>query len=309
MKPLSILIPNLGSASDFEATLASVLRTRPAESQIIVMTDDQYSDPYQIGDDVEWCVAGRARWIDQWNLAIEKIHHKWALVLAPGVLLDDDWHRFLNDSLAGNALAGSVAAVSPSLVSAFTGTPAVCNGVALKPDGSIRPVSTRKRASRQAKATSIDAPGIFAGVWRSSQLKSLAPWDNAWTFHDVGLDLAHAFRSRRLLTIASDQWSVHVEDPALILEAFIRPRGTVIERCLVRHQSRSRRHRFGNLAYRLASDLLACPSQPWRMAQAWQRLGAGKYRRDDLRFRQRLAADETDPPFAPEKAQKFSRAA
>ena len=268
------------------------------------MTDDRYSDPYQIGNAVEWCVADNARWIDQWNMAIEKIHHEWALVLAPGVLLDDDWYQSVDGSLTD-----SVTAVSASLAPALSDSGEAVNGIALKPDGSIGPIATRSRADRRSKGTRIDAPGIFAGIWRSSLLQSLAPWDDAWTFHDVGLDLAHALRSRRLLAVAPERWSVSIDDLSLVLEAFMRPRGTIIERCLVRHQSRSRRRRFGSLAWRLASDLLASPSQPWRIAQAWQRLAAGKFRRDDLRIRHRLAVIEPAPPTTGKTAQKFPRAA
>ncbi len=268
------------------------------------MTDDRYSDPHQIGDDVEWCVSSNDRWIAQWNAAVDRVRHEWSLVLAPGILLEDDWYRTLNDSLSD-----SVVAVSPSLVSALDSSQIIATGVGLKPDGSIRPIVSRKRAKGQRKPGSIDAPGIFAGAWRSTLLKSLAPWDDAWTFADLGLDLAHALRTRRLAAIQSEQWVVSVEEPSQVLEAFARPRGTTIERCLVRHQSRSRRRRCGSLAYRLASDLLACPSQPWRVAQAWQRLTAGKYRREDMRFRQRCLAAESDTSLTGETMQKFPKAA
>ena len=62
MSRFSIVIPIDGDdrrqneIQRFEDTLASVLRSRPRESQIIVVHNGRYEDPHGLGSEVDWIV-------------------------------------------------------------------------------------------------------------------------------------------------------------------------------------------------------------------------------------------------------------
>ncbi len=57
MTRLSILIPCIQEAGCFEATLASVLRNRPEECEVLVVQSRSYDDPYDLKDEVRFVQA------------------------------------------------------------------------------------------------------------------------------------------------------------------------------------------------------------------------------------------------------------
>ena len=52
MPRLSVIIPHRRTETDLENTVLSVLENRPADSEIIVVDDGSYSNPYQLDDEV-----------------------------------------------------------------------------------------------------------------------------------------------------------------------------------------------------------------------------------------------------------------
>jgi len=51
---LSIVIPCLGGAAEFDATLVSVLQHRPADCEVLVIHNEPYDDPYALGHEVRF---------------------------------------------------------------------------------------------------------------------------------------------------------------------------------------------------------------------------------------------------------------
>ena len=54
MTRLSIVIPCLGGASDFDDTLVSVLQNRPADCEVLVAHREPYDDPYALSGEVQF---------------------------------------------------------------------------------------------------------------------------------------------------------------------------------------------------------------------------------------------------------------
>jgi hypothetical protein len=59
MPRISLLLPCLQADSAFEDTLASLLRTRPAGADVIVVHDGTYQDQYGLAGEVEYAVPQR----------------------------------------------------------------------------------------------------------------------------------------------------------------------------------------------------------------------------------------------------------
>src|SRR3954469_4194264 len=51
---LSIVIPCLGGAADFDATLVSVLQNRPGDCEVLVAHSEPYDDPYRLHGEVHF---------------------------------------------------------------------------------------------------------------------------------------------------------------------------------------------------------------------------------------------------------------
>ncbi len=86
----SIIVPQLGTTSQFEDTLASVLRTRPQSAQVVVVHGQGYQDPHGLAGEVEFYDAGRSPHLSQlWNAALAQARGQWVVWLHPGVDLND----------------------------------------------------------------------------------------------------------------------------------------------------------------------------------------------------------------------------
>src|SRR6186997_2704558 len=56
---LTILIPCVGGAAEFDATLVSVLQHRPADCEVLLVHTEPYDDPYELGREVQFLRGGR----------------------------------------------------------------------------------------------------------------------------------------------------------------------------------------------------------------------------------------------------------
>ena len=52
MQRLSIIVPLMGNLQRFEETLVSVLENRPERSEVVVVTNRPYDDPYALRGEV-----------------------------------------------------------------------------------------------------------------------------------------------------------------------------------------------------------------------------------------------------------------
>ena len=57
MQRLSIIVPLTGDLKPFEDTLVSVLENQPERSEVVVVLNEPYDDPYQLRGEVEFVEA------------------------------------------------------------------------------------------------------------------------------------------------------------------------------------------------------------------------------------------------------------
>ena len=108
MPRLSIVVFCFQNTQLLEETLVGVLQHRPDDSEVLVVHDGRYEDPYELADEVQFIeAAGFRSMAEAANLAME---HSTGLVLhflASGVLVDAQW---TDDVLQGFEDADIVAA-------------------------------------------------------------------------------------------------------------------------------------------------------------------------------------------------------
>jgi GT2 family glycosyltransferase len=109
---LSIIIPTLGDWDVLENTLVSVLQNRPAGSEVVVVHNSRYEDPYDLKDEVRFVEApGGPRLVRLINTGVVAARAELIHVLACGAVVDEGWTtgavRHFTDS--GVAAVASVA--------------------------------------------------------------------------------------------------------------------------------------------------------------------------------------------------------
>ena len=60
MQRLSIIVPLMGDLKRFEDTLVSVLENQPEQSEVVVVLNGPYDDPYDLRSEVKFVEAPRA---------------------------------------------------------------------------------------------------------------------------------------------------------------------------------------------------------------------------------------------------------
>jgi len=90
MLDLSIIVPCWETSTDLETTLASLLRNRPRNSEIIVAHEDCYDDPYSLSDEIRFLnvrEGGSELLNDAWQISTGEIVH----FLGCGLEVDSHW--------------------------------------------------------------------------------------------------------------------------------------------------------------------------------------------------------------------------
>src|SRR5215469_5135348 len=87
---LSIIIPTLGNWEVLENTLVSVLQNRPSLSEVVVVHNSHYEDPYDLKDEVRFVEApSGSRLVDLINAGLAAARSELIHVLACGAVVDD----------------------------------------------------------------------------------------------------------------------------------------------------------------------------------------------------------------------------
>ena len=94
MPSLSIVIPVQGSVDALERSLVSVLENRPADTEIIVVLNTSYDDPYQLTDEVRFVAAqAGASWSECVSTGLAAARAGVVHLLAAGVEVSENWTR------------------------------------------------------------------------------------------------------------------------------------------------------------------------------------------------------------------------
>ena len=120
MPRISIIIPHFENVDLLESTLISVLENRPNGCEIIVLQSGNYSDPYQLEDEVQFVTAAEpdvqpaAQGLNRLHLpsslseVLANIHSPIIHLLQPGCIVESGWTDGITDQFE-DPFVGSVA--------------------------------------------------------------------------------------------------------------------------------------------------------------------------------------------------------
>ena len=206
MARLSIVIPLLGDAKNLDDTLVSVLENRPANCEVLVVCNQAYDDPYELGDEVCFLEARRgARLAECLNLALAACRAPVVHVLSCGVEVCPGWadaalRRFREADVA--AVTGVVLDGDGRVASA---------GVGYRAEGTISRVGRGQEALDVADwADELCGPDLLAAFYRRSVLEEIGGFASFLNEQTVGADLALALQQAGHLCVLEPQCLAHV---------------------------------------------------------------------------------------------------
>ncbi len=174
---LSIIIPALGTDEQLEDSLVSVLEHRAADSEVLLVFNRPYADPYDLGDEVRFVHAPRRRgWAACVQAAFEQAQGEFIHVLADNVQVTAAWA----DACLAYFDDPGVASVAPVVLRG--GTSQVHNlGVTYERGGRRKLVGAGLADDApefEAAAAEVIGPSRAAGFYRRGALERLATaWD------------------------------------------------------------------------------------------------------------------------------------
>jgi hypothetical protein len=179
---LSIVIPCLGGAAEFDATLVSVLQHRPADCEVLVIHSEPYDDPYELGHEVRFVECRSDSLVESLNAGVEAARGQVLHIIGCGLEVTEQW----TEAALGHFEDPDVAAVSPIILAADSES-LVAAGVAWTLGGARSVVRDRRITSagsgrRRAK---ILGPTLAAAFYRREVVVALGGFDTA-----VGDELA-----------------------------------------------------------------------------------------------------------------------
>jgi hypothetical protein len=185
---LTIVIPCLGGAAEFDGTLVSVLQHRPADCEVLVLHVDQYDDPYGLEGEVRFLqVAGRPTLVDLVNRGLAAAAGDIIHVVACDLQPAEGWTE---PALKQFQLDRDVAAVAPVILAADRQQIAAA-GVCWSAAGQRR-VLSGPRALEQAARAACLGPALAAGFFRRDVLEAWHGFESSLgdDLADVGLAIA-----------------------------------------------------------------------------------------------------------------------
>jgi hypothetical protein len=173
---LSIVIPCIGGAAEFDGTLVSVLQNRPADCEVLVVHTAPYDDPYSLRSEVRFIESRGGSLCELLNPAIDEAVGEVLHVVGCGLEVTENW----TVAAMGHFNDPEVAAVSPVVFKADRKTLAAA-GVYWSIGGARRVVTDRRiisPGSGRLRAR-IHGPTLAAAFYRRDVLVALGGFDVA----------------------------------------------------------------------------------------------------------------------------------
>ena len=265
MPRISLLLPCLQADSAFEDTLASLLRTRPAGADVIVVHDGTYQDQYGLAGEVEYAVAASRRLIAFWNAGWDASAGDFLVWVRPGAQFDDGWELACFEAFSDPA----VGAVGPTLQLQNAGAVRTLLGLTTSPTGT--------RSLSGSSRSDLLGPTCWAAAYRQSALGWLDPIDLVWEDDYLDTYLALALRKLGDRYQVADHWEVLVDGPMAEQVERTRAHGLSAARAAIRFGQPLQ----GGFTAGLKEDLPRLWSQSWRWKHFRDRMKVSRFRTAD----------------------------
>ena len=189
MPRLSIVIPCLGGAAEFDGTLVSVLQNRPADCEVLVVHTEPYADPYDLAGEVEFLPHAGPNLVSLINAGLQQSSGEIVHLLGCGLQATEGWTAAATDHFNDE----EVAAVTP-LIAEADGQAIVSAGLRFTRGGSRKVVTDRRLLSPGAGRlrAGVLGPTLAAGFYRRDVLAALDGLDESLGdgLADVGIALS-----------------------------------------------------------------------------------------------------------------------
>lgn len=284
MPRFSIIVPVEGDIEMFENTLASVLRRRPQDAEILVVHHGQYLDPHELDGEIRFSIAERdANLVRLFNRGLRESDSELVAVLRPGVELTDGWSKVIELAMDQE---DRVASVSPGLAPRHRRHRLVAAGVQPAWGWTRQLVGidgrTNSRSTRRLKPW---GPTLWAAFYRRSALEQLGTPDEDLDPVYLDLDLAMGLRELGYQSRFTPECLCPVSQPERVLMEANEPHGLSAERARRRHPSTKRSPSPWVVA---GWECLSGLVRPTNLKHLTQRFGASAYHDIDLGYARRL---------------------
>lgn len=310
MYRLSIVVPvQSGGFAEFEDTLASVLRNRPARTQVIVVHDGAYPDCHDLPS-MGVQIVRVAGAISFGELCFAALSHCTAPVvhwLRPGVAVDEGWCESPLDQFQNP----QVASVTPLLVTEKFPDRILTVGITCGSSYRVKLVGTGSRLQTQSRWFPM-GPSAWAAFYRVSSLRTVVGPLTPLVSDNGDLEIALSFRAVGWLNVVDVNSIISMETSEQLVRDYQAIRGSQTQRILWRHHPGTVAATLKTSLAAALSELIAGLVSPRRGWHGWQRLwatipfGRSAHRRETMQALQRIK-DKLDS--SPERAGAATRTA
>lgn len=213
MPRLSILIPCLGGAAEFDAALVATLQHRPAGCEVVVVHRESYDDPYNLAEEVEFVRSSESSLCGLLNAGLKASSGEIIHVLACGLAPCEGW----TEAALSHFQNEEVAVVAPAVMQS-DGKHLAAAGVRFTAGGNRRVLTDRRLLSPGSGhlRAAIGGPTLAAGFYRRDLLTAIGGFDGEATdwLADVSLaldlaalDLRCEFEPASRIVQTADPWA------------------------------------------------------------------------------------------------------
>jgi glycosyltransferase involved in cell wall biosynthesis len=181
---LSIIIPHQNDDTTMESTILSVLENRPDDSEIIVVHDGSYSDPYQLGDELLLIEEGNSTPAAQVNAGLLISRAPLVCVLANGAVVSQE--NWADEAIVQLTRSRTIAsfAVTTQLLS----TSARIRGIRSEATSDLNCLQTGQVDNRNPGRAC--APTLSCGFYRRRILLAIGGWNDQIAWENADIELA-----------------------------------------------------------------------------------------------------------------------
>ena len=280
----SIIIPVVGQPSALDETLASILRDLGEDSEVVLVHDGTFEDPYNIADELTVIDAQTKRLAGQISIAVEKSAGQIIAIVRPGVELPEKW----NDVVAAAFEDPKVASAAPILVSQSNSQSIVTAGV--QTNYHYRRLLTgakKKLAQRVFGRLQPLGPSAWAAFYRRSTLTMIGDLDQKIEDQYFDLDLALTLKQMGYSCESLPAVVCQIDRSARVERESQRPHGVSAQRSIARHASGESTFSRGLTSF--VSELISAILKPGAFQQAVGRLQGSRFKATDAAFATRMA--------------------
>ncbi|WP_148080639.1 hypothetical protein [Roseimaritima ulvae] len=165
---MSIVVPHLGNDPSFESSLVSVLENRPRRCEVLVCHDGSYTDPFDLGDEVQFVTAQGNDLPRLVSTAAHAAQGRLLHVLCDGQQATEGW----TDSAIDCFEDATVGSLAPSIADA-DGKRTRAIGWTQSASCLCAPVAAGKRSANRRDRAAVQGAYLTASFWRTDVVRSL----------------------------------------------------------------------------------------------------------------------------------------